>query len=140
MICFLAFAFVIFSIRHDYRYYRGLRVQAASTETQRMAQIAADLERATTPDQWIITDAQFVAALANRDTPPWLVDTSFKRVLSGYLTSQELMQAGADARVHAVVFATHRLTAAPIASFHLWVTEHFNLLRTYDTGIELWTR
>jgi 4-amino-4-deoxy-L-arabinose transferase-like glycosyltransferase len=140
LLCFLAFAFVIFSIRHDYRYYRGLRVQAASTETQRMAQIAADLERATTPDQWIITDAQFVAALANRDTPPWLVDTSFKRVLSGYLSSQDLMQAGADARVHAVVFATNRLTAAPIASFHSWVAEHFSLRRTYGDGIELWTR
>jgi 4-amino-4-deoxy-L-arabinose transferase-like glycosyltransferase len=136
----LAFAVVIFGIRQDYHLYRDLRVQAASTNAQRMAQIAADLERATTPDQWIITDAQFVAALANRDTPPWLVDTSFTRVLSGYLTSQELLQAGADPRVHAVIFATGRLTAAPVASFHAWITEHFNLLRTYDDGIELWTR
>ena len=101
---------------------------------------ATDLKRATTPDQWIITDAQFVAALANRDTPPWLVDTSFTRVLSGYLSSQELMQAGADARVHAVLFATNRLTAAPIARFHSWVAEHFSLRRTYGDGIELWTR
>jgi 4-amino-4-deoxy-L-arabinose transferase-like glycosyltransferase len=136
----LAFAVVIFSLRQDYHHYRNLRTRAASTADQRMAQVAVDLERVTTPDQWIITDAQFAAAMASRDTPPWLVDTSTTRVLSGYLTSQELLQAAADPRVHAVVFATNRLTLAPIASFYPWVTEHFNLLRTYDTGIELWTR
>jgi hypothetical protein len=62
------------------------------------------------------------------------------RVLSGYLTSQELLQAGGDARVHAIVFANDRWTAAPLASFHHWITEHFNLRRTYDGGVELWTR
>src|SRR5262249_2760102 len=133
----LAFAVVIFSIRQDYHLYRDLRVQATNTETQRMAQIATDLEQATTPDQWVICDShfQFAAAAANRDPPPWLVDTSLTRMLSGYLTSQELLQAGADTRVHAVIIMKDHLTLAPIASFHRWITEHFNLRRTYDTGI-----
>jgi hypothetical protein len=62
------------------------------------------------------------------------------RVLSGHLTDGELLQAGTDPSVHAVLFATGRLTAPPVASFHGWVEDHFNLLRRYDDGIELWTR
>ena len=135
----LTLATIINSLRHDYYHDLDLRTQAASTD-QWMTQVAADIERVTTPDQWIITDAQFVAALANRDTPPWLVDTSVTRVLSGYLTSQDLLQAAADPRVRAIVFATDHFTLAPVSSFHHWVAEHFRLLRTYNTSIELWTR
>ena len=135
----LTLATVINSLRHDYYHDQDLRTQAATTG-QWMTQVAADVERATTPDQWIITDAQFVAALANRDTPPWLVDTSITRVLSGYLSGQELVQIAADPRVHAIVFATNHFTLAPVSSFHPWVAEHFRLLRTYNTGVELWTR
>ena len=135
----LALAVIINNSRRDYYHDQDLRTQAATTG-QWMTHIAADVERVTTPDQWIITDAQFVVALANRDTPPWLVDTSVTRVLSGYLTSQDLLQAAADPRVHAIVFATDHFTLAPVSSFHHWVTEHFQLLRTYNTGIELWTR
>jgi hypothetical protein len=136
----LAFAIVIFSLRHDYRHYRDLRTQAASNADQWITQVAADLQRVTTPDQWTITDAQYAVALANRDTPPWLVDTSITRRSSGYLTSQELQQAAADARVHAVVFGTNHLASGSTASFHSWVAEHFTLVRTYGNGIELWTR
>ena len=138
LIGLLAFAVVIWGIRRDYRHYRDLH--DANTADQWTAQVAADLNRVTTADQWIITDGQFAAALANRDTPPWLVDTSITRVTSGYLTSQELMRAGSDPRVHAVVFATNHFTLAPIASFRPWVKGHFSLLRAYGDGIELWTR
>ena len=104
--------------------------------------MAADLKGVALPKQWVITDDPFVAALADRDTPPWLVDTSLVRTLSGYLTSRELIQAGADARVHAVLFATGRLTAAPISSFHDWVTKHFHpvYLDDVSTRVELWVR
>jgi hypothetical protein len=136
----LAVTVVLAGIRGDYDYYRDLNARSASAAIHPIARIAADLERATTSDQWIITDAQFVAALANRDTPPWLVDTSSVRILSGHLTAGELLQAGTDPRVHAVLFATGRLTAAPLAGFHDWVAGHFNLLHKYDDGIELWIR
>jgi 4-amino-4-deoxy-L-arabinose transferase-like glycosyltransferase len=136
----LAVTVVLAGIRGDYNDYRDLNARSASTAIYPIARIAADLERATTTGQWIITDAQSVAALANRDTPPWLVDTSFVRILSGHLTNGELLQAGTDPRVHAVLFATGRLTAAPVAGFHDWVAGHFNLLRKYDDGIELWIR
>jgi hypothetical protein len=136
----LAFGAVALSARHDYHHYRDLLIWGPNSANQWMAQVAADLERVTGPGQWIITDEQFVAALANRNTPPGLVDTSVTRISSGYLTSQELMQAGTNPRVHAVVFGTTHFTLGPVASFHPWLAEHFSLLRTYDTGIELWIR
>jgi len=136
----LALAAVLVSIPDDYNYYRRLSAQGRSAATQQMTETAADLQRVTTPGQWVITDGQFVAGLANRDTPPWLVDTSFVRVLSGYLTPRELLQTGADERVHAVLFAKGRLRAAPVAGFHSWVADHFHLLRMDNTGTELWVR
>ena len=136
----LALAVVAWSAQHDYRYHRDMVRWGSNPADQRMAQLAADLERVTTPDQWILADAQFAAAFAGRDTPPWLVDTSFTRISSGYLTSQELIQAGTDARVRAVVFSTDHLALAQVGDFHSWVAQHFRLQRKYDDGIELWIR
>jgi hypothetical protein len=136
----LALAVVAWSARHDYRHYRDLLIWGPNPADQWMTWVAADLERLTTPDQWVITDAQFAAGLAGRDTPPWLGDTSVTRISSEYLTSQELKQAGADLRVHAVVFATKHLTLEPVGRFHPWVAEHFSLQRRYGDEIELWTR
>jgi hypothetical protein len=142
LVGFLAFAVVISATGRDYHHYRDLVVRkpTASSDDQWLIDVAADLQRVTTPDQWTITDAQYAVALANRDTPPWLVDTSFTRRASGYLTSQQLQQAAAVARVHAVVFGTNQLATGSTASFHSWITEHFKLLRTYGNGIELWIK
>jgi 4-amino-4-deoxy-L-arabinose transferase-like glycosyltransferase len=123
-----------------YGYYHTQGIEAGSNETQRAAQIAEDLRRETTPDQWVITDAQFIAAMANRDTPPWLVDTSSVRIDSGYLTVPQLIQAASDQRVHAVLFATDRLERSSLSGFHSWVAKHYHPLRTYGAGIELWIR
>jgi 4-amino-4-deoxy-L-arabinose transferase-like glycosyltransferase len=136
----LTVAVAAVSIRADFDHYHDLNVRAVNAKSRLSAIIAADLERATTPEQWIITDAQFASALANRDTPPSLVDTSFRRIMSGYLNEGQLLQAGADPRVHAVLFATGRLTAPPVARFHDWVADHFKLLHRYGEGIELWSR
>jgi 4-amino-4-deoxy-L-arabinose transferase-like glycosyltransferase len=137
----LAFAVVISGIRKDYHHYRWLIGEpTASSADHWMQDVAADLQRVTTPDQWIISDAQYAVALANRDTPPWLADVSQTRRASGYLTSDELQQAAADVRVHAVVFGTSDLASGSTASFHAWVTEHFKLLRAYGNGIETWVR
>ena len=135
-----ALGIVVLSLRQDYQHYRTLVVWGPNSADQWMVQVAADLGRVTGPGQWIITDEQFVAALANRDTAPSLVDTSVTRISSGYLTSEELIQVAANPRVHAVVFGTTHFTLEPVAGFHPWLAEHFRLLRTYDKGIELWTR
>jgi dolichyl-phosphate-mannose-protein mannosyltransferase len=138
----LALAAVLVGIASDYRHHHRNLIAAAESNPQRSIKIAAELERTTTADQWVITDDPFVAGLAGRDVPPWLVDPSFERVLNGYLSTRELIEAGADARVHAVLFATGRLTAAPIASFHDWVAERFQRvdLNGADAGVELWVR
>jgi 4-amino-4-deoxy-L-arabinose transferase-like glycosyltransferase len=133
---FVALVVVLFSLRHDYWHYRNLHTGDPSAATQ----VAADLERVTTRDDLIITDAQYAAALADRNTPPWLVDLSVTRLSSGYLTSRELMQAGANSRVHAVVLSPDNLTSPPFATFYPWVAENFRLLRTYGDGKELWVR
>ena len=90
----LALAAVLAGIPSDYRHFRTIRTRAGSSETQRAARIAADLQQVTTPEQWIITDAQLVAGLADRDTPPWLVDTSFVRVRSGVSHNARVDQGG----------------------------------------------
>jgi 4-amino-4-deoxy-L-arabinose transferase-like glycosyltransferase len=131
-------AVVVSDVRREYHRYKSL--QSARSTMPWTEEVAADLARLTTPDQWTVTDAQFVAALAKRDTPPWLVDTSFTRISSGYLTLNELIQAASDPRVRAVVFATDHFTLPPVAAFRPWVQNHFNLARTYGPGIELWTR
>jgi hypothetical protein len=113
---------------------------AEGGDGQRATEIIADVQRTTTPDQWVITDAQFILGLANRNTPPWLTDTSSVRISSEYLTMPELTEAASDARVHAILFVTSRLYSESFAGFHSWVARHYRLSRMYGVGVELWTR
>lgn len=101
--------------------------------------VASDLRQAITPDQWVITDAQFIAGLADRDTPPALVDTSTVRIKTGYLTLAQLEQIASNPRVHAVLFYTNRFVEQ-LPTFRAWVARHFHLLHTYGPGLELWVR
>src|SRR6266487_1686701 len=93
--------------------------------------VAHDVDSAIAPDQYIITDGQFVASLANRNTPPDLVDTSMVRITSGYLTPQQLIAAASQPQVHAVLFFTNRLRMPQLAAFYPWVTQHFHLKYKY---------
>ena len=136
----LTCAVVLTELRYDYRHYRDLGRQKADPVEHSMVELAGDLQKTTTRDQWIVTDAQYVAAMANRDVPPWLVDTSITRVMSKYLTTQDLKNAASDPRVHTIVFATGHFTLAQVADFRPWVKEHFDLWRSYGNGIEVWTR
>ena len=114
----LVLAVVVSDVRREYHRYKSL--QSARSTMPWTEEVAADLARLTTPDQWTVTNAQFVAALSKRDTPPWLVDTSFTRISSGYLTLNELIQAASDPRVRAVVFATdHFFSFSPLRLFIL---------------------
>ncbi len=121
-------------------YYQSIATQAVSPYTQFQGQLARDLQKVTTPHQEVITDGQFVAARADRSVPPLLVDTSMVRIVSGYLTAQQLIQAASQPQVHAVLFFSGRLTIRQIASFHIWVARHFHLYRNYGSGVELWVR
>lgn len=109
-------------------------------EAENAPAIVDDLRRLTAPDQWIMTDAQFAAALAGRDVPPALVDTSHVRIESGYLDPGQLIAAAWLPRTAAVLFATGRLTSPALAPFRAYVTRTFRLSRRYGDGMDLWTR
>ena len=137
---FLILLVVVSGLIPDHTRYQQLSQQASSPSTQLVARIASNLQQATTPGQQVITDEQFIAALANRSVPPFLVDTSMVRIVSGYLTLPQLIQAASAPNVHAVLFYSGRFSIKQVAGFHAWVAQHFHLLRTYGAGVELWTR
>lgn len=124
----------------DSSYYASAATTNASVNVQVDVQAANDLHRALTPGQWVITDGQFIAGLADRDVPPALVDTSTVRIVTGYVTLAQLEQAASDSRVHAVLFYTGRFAMPQTAAFHAWVAQHFHLSHTYGPGQELWVR
>ncbi|HEX6477674.1 MAG TPA: glycosyltransferase family 39 protein [Ktedonobacteraceae bacterium] len=131
---------VVLAVRQDRQYYRNIASIAADQETQQELHVAADLNHAIARGQLVITDAQFIAGLADRNTPPSLVDTSTVRIVSGYLTLAQLENAASQPQVHAVLFYTGRLGAPETAPFHTWVAQRFRLLHNYGGGRELWVR
>ena len=78
----------------------------------------------TTPSgALVITDDQYSAAAADRDTPPSLVDTSYVRIDSQPLSTADVERLAADPRVRAVCFVTGRLDHLP--GLRTWVAAHF---------------
>jgi 4-amino-4-deoxy-L-arabinose transferase-like glycosyltransferase len=120
------------------QYYHAQQNTSDALNTQQN-KVIKDLQSVTQPDQLIVTDAQFITALANRNTPPELVDTSSVRIATGYVTFQQLVQATEQPQVRAVLFYTGRL-AHEIPAFHTWVSQHFHLLKRYSSGKELWVK
>ncbi len=119
--------------------YYHMQQNASDAVTNQQNKVIKDLQSVTQPDQLVVTDAQFITALANRNTPPELVDTSSVRIVTGYVTYQQLVQAAEQPQVHAVLFYTGRL-AREIPAFHTWVSQHFHLLKRYSSGKELWVK
>ena len=130
----------ILNVQQDRLYYRTAVTTSASGFTQLESKVATDLRMATDPNQLVVTDAQFIAGLANRTTPPELVDTSAVRITSNYLTLSQLESATSRPQVRAVLFFTGRFYLQNVAGFHSWVTQHFHLLHNYGAGKELWVR
>ena len=129
-----------FNMLQDASYYSTMSMNSANASNQLQRRIAADLQQAIAPDQLVVTDAQFIAGLADRSTPPALVDTSTVRINDGSLTLQQLIDETSQPRVHAVLFFTSRFYLPNVAGFHAWVAQHFHLLHSYGPGEELWVR
>src|SRR5579884_1712959 len=117
----------------SFLYVRSLQQPPAT----RAAAVAA-LRSATTPDQPVVTDDQFAAALAGRNTPPQLVDTSEVRVLSGDLTAGRVEAIIQRDHVHAVLLATGRLDRLP--GFRAWLGRHFPVRRDLGRAGVLYLR
>ncbi len=130
----------ILNVLQDRVYYRTAMATSESGYTRLEAKVAADLRLATTPNQLVVTDAQFIAGLADRTTLPALVDTSAVRITSNYLTLSQLESATSQPQVYAVLFFTGRFYLPDVAGYHSWVALHFHLLHNYGAGKELWVR
>lgn len=78
---------------------------------QRLA--AAELAQRVSAGRRVITDDQYTVALAGRDVPPGLVDTSQVRIVSGSLSGAELLAAADDPENAGILEATGRLRLLP---------------------------
>ena len=120
--------------------YRSLQAQQASKTTQAAIQVSKDLQQIVKPGNFVITDGQFVSGLADRSTPPELVDTSSVRITTHYVTSQQLIQLATQSRVQAVLYYTERLIHPDLAAFQSWVKQHFREVHHYGNGSSLWIK
>jgi hypothetical protein len=118
------------------RYASEDRKAANSTTSYRVVE---DLRRYTSPDDLVVTDAQFLAALADRDTPAALVDTSYIRIYVLYLTSEDLIEQASAPEVKAVLIFPYLLDAK-LAPFRSWVEQHFRRVADYGGNRTLWLR
>ncbi len=133
-------AIVVTGLPQFSSYYQYANKQSSDAEVGLQRQVVNDLHNAIIADQLVVTDDQFAAGLAGRNTPASLVDTSMVRVVSGYLTQQQLESEASQPQVHAVLFFTDRLRLPRVAGFYSWVTRHFHLKYRYGPGRELWVR
>lgn len=95
------------------------------------------LRTATAPGDLVVTDDQYAAALADRSTPPELVDTSAVRIQSGDLTAAAVESAASRPDVGEVLMATGRLQSLP--GFPEWAANHFPVHHDLGGGRILYT-
>ena len=77
----------------------------------------------TSPDDVILTDAQGIAFLAQRDVPPEMTDTSFVRIATHYITARKVVSLSERHHVRAVLLWTGRLNLIPEVA--RWAADHF---------------
>jgi hypothetical protein len=127
------------NINQEYGLLVGADNEVNSPTTQQNLIAAADLRQAITSDQWVVTDGQFVAGLADRSTPPQLVDTSWVHLGTGSITLMELESITAEPQVHAVLFYTGRLNRT-FNGYKTWLSLSFKLVKDYGSGKQLWVK
>lgn len=96
----------------------------------RTLSMALALQSVSAPEEVVLSDDQYVAALANRDVPPQLVDTSAVRITSGYLTASQLEDYISSHRIHVILFASGRFDLLP--GFRDWVATRYTQVTTFD--------
>lgn len=102
------------------------------------AQEAAAIAAFTTPDQLVVTDDQYTAALADRSVPPALVDTSSVRIATKYLTAAQLEAILSQPDTRVVVLKTGRLQQVP--GFMPWLDANFTKLVNLAGGGAIYER
>lgn len=100
--------------------------------------LAKDLDYYTKPEDFIVTDNQFVAGLAKRQVLPNLVDTSNVRVKSGFLTSHQLNNNLLNPKVTAALFTGNKLNRIIDQKTENILAQNFNLIKSYPGNIQFW--
>ena len=95
------------------------------------------IQRLTPADQAILTDAQSIAFLADRDVPPELTDTSFVRIGTGYLTLEEVIAYSNRYDVRLVLLWNRRLASIP--GLTQWLRARFPYHKTLGMDRELFS-
>ena len=101
-------------------------------------QAVAAITAFTAPGQPIVTDDQYLAALADRSTPPDLVDTSSVRITTKYLTATQLEAALSQPDTRFVVLASGRLQNVP--GFMPWLETNYRKLADLGGGRAIYER
>jgi 4-amino-4-deoxy-L-arabinose transferase-like glycosyltransferase len=86
----------------------------------------------------VVTDDDFIAALAGRDTPPWLVDTSFARIHARQLDYADVRRAADASNFGGLLTFSHRLSSL-LPAFGSSLAGGFTLSADFGNGRELWT-
>jgi hypothetical protein len=143
----LPLAIAVNDIAEARLYLRQITSHSASTEQGALRRVVDDLHAFVPAGRLVVTDDQAAAAAADRSTPPDLVDTSFVRIDSGYLTSAELISDASRPDVSAVLFYSGRFIhytdprqRVSLAAFQAWVKNHLRLARDYGDNRTLWVK
>ena len=112
----------------------ALRLQAAKTDTL----AAAHLRKLTRANDYVLTDAPGIAFLADRDIPPGLTDTSFKRISTQYLSASEIIAECEKFDVKAALLWTGRLSSMP--GVMEWIRNRFPQRQSFGIHRDLYFR
>jgi hypothetical protein len=100
--------------------------------------VATELARLTGKADFILTDAPGIAFRSGREVPPWLADTSLKRVDNHYLATAEVKSQVERYQVKAVLLWTGRLERLP--GLAAWLEQTFPTRRRYGAHGVLYVR
>jgi hypothetical protein len=96
------------------------------------------LETSVTEDDFVITDDQYLALVADRLVPPSLADTSWKRLHTGYLTVPELVEATIEYEAQAVLLRSDGRFVSAAPEYVNWLRENYRLAAWYGERREIY--
>ena len=96
------------------------------------------LKTSATHDDFIITDNQYLAFVADRLVPPSLADTSWKRLHTGYLTVPELVEATIEYEAQAVLLRSDGRFVSAAPKYVNWLQENYRLAARYGDRREIY--
>jgi 4-amino-4-deoxy-L-arabinose transferase-like glycosyltransferase len=114
------------SLRIDWQYNLNANVPLPL----RTVEMVMALQGVSAPAEVILSDDQYVAALADRDLPPQLVDTSFVRIVSGYLSEAQLEDFIVHKRIRVILFASGRFDS--LRGFRARVAQRYAQVAIFD--------